>query len=184
MKVKTISMKKNSVGWLFAVIILSILLVLSFALGMSGYYYSITYLNSNTDLVVGENVSIVAKPNQASVVSMTFDGAFLPGENIPQVVQIVSHDLEKDLKVRVKAEIFYDEDVDVDFITNGHFQKATDGYYYFDDNLIGGEKITFCNYLVLPKNSQFVSKQKYILTLVVETLESKFDAKGIWGHDF
>ena len=176
-------MKKSNVGWIFAVIILSILLILSLILGMSGYYYSISYLNSNSDLTVGDSFSIGVNPNQASVASFTFDGAFLPGETIPQVVQINAQDLNSDVRVRVKAKIFgIVSDTEFDFVTSEHFEKAEDGYYYYDDVLQGGNKITFCTYIVLAKDADFVSREKYIISFVVETLETKFDDQNIWKN--
>lgn len=176
-------MKKSNVGWIFAVIVLSILLILSLILGTSGYYYSISYLSSDSDLTVGDSFSIGVNPNQASVASFTFDGSFLPGETIPQVIQINAQDLNSDVRVRVKAKIFgVAGDTEFDFVTSEHFEKAEDGYYYYDDVLHGGNKITFCTYLVLPKDADFVSKEKYILTFVVETLETKFDDQNIWEN--
>lgn len=176
-------MKKEYIGWLFAVIILSCLLIISVILGLTGYYFSVSYLNSNAELVVGDQISVNVEPNQASVVSFTFDGSFLPNETIPQVVQISATDLNSDCKVRVKAEVFgVKNKVNFDFVTTEHFEKAPDGYYYYDDILNGGNKITFCKYLVMPNSPELVSKEKYVLTLVVETLESKYDVENIWKN--
>ncbi|MBP3431498.1 MAG: hypothetical protein J6K39_01410 [Clostridia bacterium] len=175
-------MKKERVGWIFAVVILSVLLVVSVFLGVTGYFSSIIYLKSNSDLVVGDSVSISVRPNQTSVVSFTFDGGYLSNENIPQLVQINAADLNSELRVRVKATVFgLDENTDFEFITTSHFEQAEDGYYYFDDVLKGGNKITFCNYLKIPEDNDFSSGEKYILTIVVETLETKYD-ENIWKN--
>lgn len=176
-------MKKSSVAWLFAVVILSFLLVLSVILGLTGYYFSVSYLNSASDLVVGEGFSVGVKANQSSVVSFTFDGGYLPNEIIPQTIQIVSQDLSSDVWVRVKSKVFGVEgEVSFDFITTEHFEKANDGYYYFDDILKGGNKITFCSYVVIPKQVDMSSEDKYILTVVVETLENGLDSENIWKN--
>ncbi|MGN1201203.1 MAG: hypothetical protein ACI4R8_02945 [Candidatus Caccovivens sp.] len=176
-------MKKQYIGWLFAVIVLSCLLVISVILGLTGYYFSVSYLYSNSQLVVGDQVTVTVEPNQSNVVSFTFDGSFLPNETIPQVVQISATDLNSDCNVRVKAKVFgVKNKIEFDFVTTEHFEKAPDGYYYYDGVLNGGNKITFCNYLIMPKSEDFVSKEKYILTLVVETLESKYDVENIWKN--
>ena len=175
-------MQKKDVAWLFAVIILSIALVVSIVLGLMGYFSSLTFLSSKSDLVIGDTLSIGVEPNQTSVASMTFDGAFLPNENLPQTIQISAETLSSDVRVRVKAKIFgLNETSLFDFITTEHFEKAEDGYYYFDDILHGGNKITFCNYIVTPKDVTFFSGEKYILTIVVETLETKYD-ENIWKN--
>lgn len=171
-------MTKRDIAWLFAVIVLSILLVTSIILGATGFFSSVTYLSAKTDLVVGDKVTISVLPNQASVVSMTFDAAFLPNEPIPQVVQINAQNLDKDVRVRVKAELFGSESVP-QFVTTEHFVQAEDGYYYFDEILPGGDKITFCNYILTPQNDEFAGNDKYIITIVAETLESQY-GEEIW----
>ncbi len=174
-------MKKSSIAWLFVVIGLVVLLAISVYLGLSGYYFSTAFLHSKTDFVVGENVVINVLPNQASVVSFTFDGGFLPEEKLPQVVQIRAQELDAEVYVRVKALVFGEDGVEFDFVTTPHFEKAEAGYYYFDETLKGGNKITFCNYLKFPKNSKMAGDEKYVLSVVVETLEKEFDVEKIWG---
>lgn len=174
-------MKKSSIPWLFAVIGLSVLLAISVYLGLSGYYFSTAFLHSKSDVVVGNSVVIKVLPNQSNVVSFTFDGAYLPDEKISQVVQIEASDLNADVAVRVKAVVFGGEqEGGFEFVTTEHFEEADDGYYYFDDVLKGGNKMTFCNYLKVPKEANFVGNEKYVLSLVVETLESRFDVGEIW----
>ncbi len=174
-------MKKASVVWLFSVIVLAFMLVLSVVLGVTGYYFSVAYLNSVSDLVVGNSFIVSVKANEASVASFTFDGGYLPNELIPQVIQIDASNLNEEVRIRVKSQIFgIDSDYGFDFITSEHFQKGEDGYYYFDGVLKGGNKIMFCNYVAVPKEVDFSSGEKYVFTLIVETLESSLDYKNIW----
>lgn len=172
-------MTKKDVAWLFAVITLALCLVVSIILGVTGFFSSATFMHSSTDLKVGDEVSIAVKPNQASVASFTFDGAFFPGEILPQLVQINAQNLSADLRVRVKAQIF-GADENFEFVTTSHFQQEQDGYYYFDDVLHGGSKITFCTHLLIPEQSEFSCNEKYILSVIVETLETKFD-ENVWN---
>ncbi len=171
-------MTKKDIAWPFAVIVLSVLLVTSVILGVTGYFSSVTYLNSKSDLVVGENISIGVLPNQTSVVSLTFDGSYLQNQSIPQVIQINAQDLNTDINVRVKAKIF-GEIGDFKFVTTSHFEEKEDGYFYFDDVLKGGNKITFCNYLITPEGD-YVDGEKYILSIIVETIESKYSSE-VWN---
>ncbi len=174
-----ICMKKKDIAWFFAVIVLSALLAVSIILGVTGYFSSVTFLKSAADLKVGDTVQISVLPNQANVASYSFDGAYFPNELIPQVVQIDAKNLNADVFVRVKAKVFGEDGVEFGFVTPEHFEKAEDGYYYFDDVLTGGSKITFCTYLITPEENKFVSNAKYILSFIVETLESKYDI-NIW----
>lgn len=176
-------MKKSTVAWTFTVVVLSLLLVLSVVLGMSGYYFSVNYLNSNSDIVVGDTFSIGVNPNEASVVSWTIDGGYLPNEVIPQVIHINGQDLNKDVYLRVKAEVFGTPNfAEIDFITTQHFEKQEDGYYYFDELLKGGSKVTFATYVVIPPEIDLSSNEKYIVTIVAETIESGVDVENIWKN--
>ena len=172
-------MKKQTIPWLFSVVVLSFSLVVSVVLGFTGYYFSVSYINSNSDIAVGDSVNIAVLPNQSNVIALTFDGAYLPNEVIPQVVQINAEKLNVDVRVRVKAKVFgHEKQGQMDFVTTGHFDKANDGYYYFDNVLRGGEKVTFCNYLVFPQAEEYLSQEKYILTIIVETVD--VNLQNIW----
>lgn len=176
-------MKKSNVAWTFAVVVLSLLLILSVILGMSGYYFSVNYLNSNSDLIVGDTFSIGVDANQSNVVSFTIDGGYLPNEVIPQVIHINGENLNKDVYLRVKAEIFgVPNFAEIDFITTQHFEKLDDGYYYYDEVLKGGNKVTFATYVVIPPEIDLSSDEKYIVSIVVETLESDVDVENIWKN--
>lgn len=175
-------MKKTNIAWLFAVIVLSILLVVSVILGLNGYYYSIAYTNTNAEFKVGDNIIIGVEPNKTEVASFTFDGAFLPNEKIPHVIQIRADKLDSKVKIRVKAKVFgMTEQRTFDFVTTSHFTKGEDGYYYFDDVLQGGNKLTFSNFIIMPEDSDFRSQEKYVLTIVVETLDANLDVDKIWA---
>ena len=98
MFLQTKDMKKSTYPWLFSVIILVVLLLVALYLGYSGYFFSISMMNAPTDIQVGDTVQINLSPNETSVVSFTLDGAYLPGERIPQIIQLKADNLEKDLK--------------------------------------------------------------------------------------
>ena len=182
MFLQTKDMKKSTYPWLFSVIILVVLLLVALYLGYSGYFFSISMMNAPTDIQVGDTVQINLSPNETSVVSFTLDGAYLPGERIPQIIQLKADNLEKDLKVRVKAEIFSKNMVtDLDFVTTDFFTKGADNYFYYTDTLAGGNKTTFCSYLVIPEDSELLSKEKYVLSVVVENLDASLNVEQIWN---
>ena len=176
-------MKKANVAWGFAVGILSILLILSIILGFNGYFFSVNYLNSKADITVGDSFSISVNPNQANLVSFIIDGGYLPNEVIPQTIYINAEELNKDCKIRVKSKVFGASNVEeIDFITTQHFEKESDGYYYFDDVLKGGNKITFATYIVIPPKIDLKSEDKYILSIFVEALDADLESEIIWKN--
>lgn len=174
-------MKKSSYPWLFSVIILAVLLIISLILGFTGYFFSLSTIRSSSDLTLGESICINVSPNETSVASFTFDGNYLPGEKLPQVIQIKANNLDKNLKLRVKAEVFSSDKLSkFDFVTTDDFVNKNDGYFYLTGELAGGNKITFSNYVVMPENSVFKSKDKYILSIIVENLDATLPVEDIW----
>lgn len=170
---------KKAYPYIFAIIILVILLIISLYLGFSGYLFSVSMLKEATDLNLGETVAVEISPNETSVVSFTIDGSYLPMENIPQIIQIKASDVDAEMRVRVKAEIFANNNTkDVDFVANDNFLKATDGYFYLNDTLAGGNKVTFSSYIIMPEDLN--SNEKYILTVVVENIDASVE--NIWGE--
>ena len=174
-------MNKTHIGWLFAVIALSILLIVSIILGVNGYYFSMSFLQSKSDITIGETATIEVLPDEASVLSFTFDGTFMPKEKLPQKVQISAKNSDKDLLIRVKSRVFGDEtDEKLEFWTDDKF--VYDGeYYYFKDVLGFGGRILFCDYIQIPEKSNLSSKEKYILSIVVEAVENTQDNQIKWG---
>ena len=171
---------KKSYPYIFTIVILVVLLGISLYLGFSGYLFSVAMNNISSDLSLGETVEVEISPNETSVFSFTLDGSYLPNEKIPQVVQIRASDVDKEMRVRVKAEIFArDKLTPIDFVANQNFLKATDGYFYLNGNLAGGNKVTFCDYIVIPAEAKLNSKEKYVLTIVVENIDASLE--NIWG---
>ena len=174
-------MRKSTYPWLFSIIVLVVLLIITFILGYTGYFFSLSYLKSNTDLNLGESILINIEPNKTSVSSFTFDGSIMPGEKLNQVIQIKGSDLEKDLRVRVKAEVFFaDKVIDFDFVTTDDFVKGNDGYFYLNGELASGNKVTFSNFIVVPGEAIFESSKKYILSIIVGNLDATLDVDNIW----
>ena len=174
-------MNKSNIAWLFAVIALSILLIVSIILGVNGYYFSMSFISAKSDITIGETAPIEVLPNQASVLSFTFDGSYLPKEKLPQKVQISAVNSDRDLLIRVKTRVFGDEtDQKLEFWTDDRF--TFDGEYYTFDEVLGyGGKILFCDYIQIPEKNNLSSKEKYILSIVVEAVENTEENQIRWG---
>lgn len=176
-------MNKSHIAWLFAVIALSILLVVSIILGINGYYFSMSFMQSKSDISIGETATIEVLPDKASVLSFTFDGAYMPKEKLPQKIQISAKNSDKDLLVRVKSRLFGDEtDEKLEFLTDDRF--VYDGeYYYFREVLGFGGRILFCDYIQIPEKNNLSSKEKYILSIVVESVENTPENQDKWNFE-
>ena len=181
-------MKKNKsfYTWLFIVIVLSILLILSIYLGISGWYFS----NDNsrvTDFQLGNNIEIECNKNKANAVSLNFNGSIISGEKLKQVVALKNFDQEGDIYVRAKCYVYSsaNEKEPISLITTEDWQfNKEDGYYYFKESIPAQNKITLCKMLYLDEEYTLSSNQNYIITFLIESLSVDHTIETFWGYNF
>lgn len=175
-------MNKKLFGWLFAVIMLVVMLGISLYLGLSGWFFA-TSFSQGDELVLGNAVEIHIKNNQASTASFAVSGAFLQGEKLPQIISVKNDEEEGEMYVRAKIYTFMQDSslADISLITNSNWIKAEDGYYYFTDKLLSQGKIGLSSHISV--DHLFAGDKKYIVTVVIESLRSNLDEKDIWGVD-
>lgn len=177
--------KRENYGWLFATVLLAVLLALSIYLGVSGWYFK-TDISYTTDLQLGKNVQIAVKKNEASSVSMNIDGSYLSGDRLPQIISVKNS--EDDSSVYMRAKIFIysgdNQTLKMDMVETVNWKYDDgDGYYYFDDLLTMQNKVALCSHIIIDKETHLNTDTKYILTIVVETLGSDEDVVKLWGKN-
>ncbi|MBQ8844586.1 MAG: hypothetical protein IJ008_01060 [Clostridia bacterium] len=177
-------MKKDKTyyGFLFTIVVLFILLGISIYLGMSGWFYSISSTDADIDLMLGKKVVVAVEPNQTSAVSFGLKGEYIPHEKLTQTIKINAENLNKDVYIRVKGFLFNSQNniSEIEFETTENW-IYDDGYYYFTDLLKGGNNITFSSNVIVPDNVVLRSDKSYLVTVVVEALDTSFDSELIWG---
>lgn len=178
--------QKKNYSWFFAVIVLSLLLALSIYLGLSGWYFSVQRPKV-TDFVLGNNIEIVANKNSANSVSLNFNGSFISGEKLNQVVAIKSMQQEGNLYLRAKAFVYSsaNEFQPVQLVTTQNWQyNMQDGYYYFTDSILPQSKVSLCTQIFIDEDYSLSSAQNYIITFLIETLSVDHTVEAFWGYNF
>ena len=176
-------MKSKNTGLIATILILSILLVASIVMGLTGFFCSFSVQEFVTDLQAGQNLNINVFANETSIQSFTLDGTILPGGKIPFVVQISAPETENDVVFRVKSIMFGDPNEEkIMFDVDENFSIEGD-YYYYNNTLQGGDKVTFCHNIFLPRTDAFGGEKRYVLTICVETLDAEFDSNVIWKNN-
>lgn len=176
---------KSNFAWIFTCIVLSILLGLSLYLGISGWFFK----NENaytTDLEIGKTIQIDIGKNQANAVSLNLDGSYLEGERLAQIISVKSMEDEQDLYLRAKIFVYTSDNqtkkMDIVETVNWTFDNE-DNYFYFNDILNPNNKISLCSYLIVGEGSKLISSKKYIVTVVIESLDKTQDVEKIWGKN-
>ncbi|MBO5394760.1 MAG: hypothetical protein J6A28_02520 [Clostridia bacterium] len=174
--------KENAV-WVFIVALLSGLLALSIYLGMSGWYFK-SQQNVATDLIIGKTVQTAIKANEANAISLNLEGAYLPGEKLPQIIAIKNIDDEKNLYIRAKAFIESGDNASsqLSLIQTANWTyNSADGYCYYNDLLTPQNKVALCSDIISPQNPALQTSKKFIITFVFESLDSSQNVEIIWG---
>ena len=174
---------KENVGYIFIIVLLTILLGLSIYLGLSGWYFY-SDQNYSTDLQLGKTMETNVKGSEAMAVSLNLQGSYLPGEALPQVIAINNADTET-IMLRVKVYLDSGEGdlIPVKISTTQLWQfREEDGYYYYTDNLTSFAKCSFCSGLFMPDNAVLQTTKKYMVTFVIESLKGDQDVVSIWGY--
>ncbi len=181
-------MKKDKTFYslIFAIVVLSILLVLSLYLGISGWFFS-NEKSHITDFKLGNNLKLIANKNQATSMSQVFNGSFLSGEKFNQIIAIKNFEQEEALFLRAKAFVYSsaNENEPLNLVTtNGWVYNEQDGYYYFNKSLPAQNKISLCTQVYLDEEYVLTSNQNYVITFLIETLSVEHEIEAFWGYNF
>ena len=173
-------LSKSTYGFIFAIVALVILLAISLYLGLSGWFYAnVTSLES--DISLGQTVNLDITKNGAQAVSFSFPGSLLPGQKLPQNINITNSS-GKDMFVRAKAVVFNYSQGEVKMEVGVSEHWTQDGeYYYFDEIVPSSNKIALGSHIKLLPDQEYSSTKTYILTIVVEALDSSLNKEQIWA---
>lgn len=179
-------MKKDKTfyGWIFAVIVLSMLLLFTIYLSYSGFFYRMQNC-STPDMKLGQTVELAVTKNAANSISFSFSGSFLPGETLPETLSVKNLEDETDLYLRARAFVYTadNQTIDIEFNGGANWVKYDDGYYYLTMPLTKQNKTGLCSGLVLSDDHSFGSNKNYILTILCETLSTSVDTVDFWAVD-
>ena len=167
--------------YIFFIVLLSVLLIGLFVLTTTGLFYK-GEKKSNSSFEVGEAFVVEVEKTGSDILSFEFDASLLSGEFLKQTISI-KNGSEEDFFVRAKVFLFTEmnDDTEVLLMTDENWSKQ-EKEYVFEGELLSFNTIGLCNALMIDETEQLVSSKRYILTICVETLSTKFDRVAIWGY--
>lgn len=172
---------KSNFGWIFACCGLVVLLAISIYLGLSGWYIN-TDISYTTDLELGKTVQIDIDKNQSNAIALSLDGSFLEGQKLPQIISIKSVQDEKELYLRAKIFVYTSENETKKLeVENTANWLKNDDYYYLTSLISPNDKVSLCSHLILPEDLNLQTGKKYIVTFIIESLDSDKDIIAFWG---
>ena len=167
----------------FAIIALSLLLVASIVLGLTGAFFT---GNANVEgtITLGNPVNITITQGGASAETLTFTGTAMPGTVYDQAIAIKQPDSTSDSVVRAKLTLTNtgSASVNVTATTAEDWVEGDDNYYYYQGVVRAGESHDFVTSITVPTSLTNADANKtYTISIVVEAIQhANGAANEVW----
>ena len=179
-KVKTKSKVNPST---IAIIVLSILLIASMAIGVTLAYFSSTATVAG-NVTLGDPVNINITQGGSSVTSLTFGSDALPGHVYNQAIGVSIPANTSDALIRAKLTISNTEGatINIEATTADTWVKGSDEYYYYNGVGSSGDAIDFVTAVTIPTALTNADANKtFNIDVSVEAIqEANNAARAIW----
>lgn len=170
-------------GSTFAIIALSLLLVASIILGVTGAFFSGTATAGGT-ITLGNPVTIGITQGGASVTSLTFADNAMPGTIYDQAIAIAQPASTSDSVIRAKLTLNNagGASVNIEATTAANWTSGEDGYYYYQGVVKAGESHDFITAIKVPTSlTNDDATKTYTVNVVVEAIQhANGAAKEVW----
>lgn len=170
-------------GSTVAIIVLSIMLIASIAVGVT-----LAYFASNANVVgnvgLGDPVNLTITQGGSTVTSLTFSDDALPGHVYDQVIGVSIPESTSDALLRAKLTISNIDGLTltVEATTVDSWAKADDGYYYYNGIASAGDAIDFVTAVTIPTEmtNEYANKTFNIDISVEAIQEANNAARAVW----
>ena len=166
-----------------AIIVLSILLIASVAIGVTiAYFTSSATVAGN--ITLGDPVTISITQGGASASTLTFAGDALPGTVYDQAIGVAAPAEMTEALMRAKLTITNTDGATstVDATTTGDWVEGDDDYYYYNGTVNANDNIDFITNITIPTSLTNADANKtYSIEVIVETIQSANNAaNAVW----
>jgi len=179
-KVKT---KNRIKGSTIAIIVLSIMLIASIAVGVTLAYFA-SDANVEGNVGLGDPVNINITQGGSTVTSLTFSDDALPGHVYDQVIGVSVPANTSDALLRAKLTISNADGLTltVEATTVNAWVKGDDGYYYYNGIASAGDAIEFVTAVTIPSQmtNEYANKTFNINISVEAIQEANNAARAVW----
>ena len=166
-----------------AIIVLSILLIASIAIGVTIAYFTSSATVAG-DITLGDPVTISITQGGASASTLTFAGDALPGTVYDQAIGVLAPAEMTEALMRAKLTITNTDGAtsNVDATTTGDWVEGDDDYYYYNGTVSANDNIDFITNITIPTSLTNADANKtYSIEVIVETIQQANNAaNAVW----
>lgn len=175
--------KKRASTSTIAIVILSVLLVASVAIGITLAYFTANATVTG-NITLGDPVTISITQGGASVTSLTFDGDALPGTVYSQSIGVTAPADMTEALMRAKLTITNTDGAttNVSATTTNSWVEGDDDYYYYNGSINANDSVDFITSITVPTSLTNADANKtYSIDVVVETIQKANNAaNSVW----
>lgn len=172
-------------GSTIAIIVLSILLLTSIAIGVALAFFTANQTVVGT-ITLGDPVTISITQGGASAASLTFSGDALPGTVYDQAIGVSAPASMTDALMRAKLTLTNSGSASQNIqatTTNSWTYNETDQYYYYDGVVQANDTINFVTAITVPTTlTNSDANKTYNVEVIVETIQQANNAaNSVWS---
>lgn len=175
--------RKRIKGSTIAIIVLSVMLIASIAVGVTLAYFAAD-ANVVGNVSLGDPVNINITQGGSTVTSLTFSNDALPGHVYDQAIGVSIPDDTSDALLRAKLTISNTEGatLNVEATTVDTWVEGDDGYYYYNGVASAGDSIDFVTAVTIPTGLTNADANKtFNIDISVEAIqEANNAARAVW----
>ena len=166
--------QRNNNASRIAIIALSILLIATLAIGVTGAFFAAN-ANAGGDVTLGDPVNINITQGGASVSALSFAGTAMPGTVYDQAIGVTTPANTSDCVVRAKLTITNNDGASTNVVAaynTTNWVLGEDEYYYYNGVMSAGDSVDFVNSVTIPKSLTNLDANKtYSIAVVVESIQ-------------
>lgn len=182
-KIVAVNTRKNRAASTVAIVTLSILLGLSLILGLTAAFFSANR-TATGDITLGDPVNINITQGGASVETLTFSGAAMPGTTYTQAigVSVPTNTSQAVLRCKLTLSNTGNASATITATTSDQWVLGDDEYYYYNGSVNAGDSVDFCSAITVPKTLTNLDANKvYTVTFQVEAIQyANGAASEVW----
>ncbi|MBO4936849.1 MAG: hypothetical protein J6C90_00815 [Clostridia bacterium] len=156
-----------------AILVLSILLGLSVALGITGAFFTATR-NATGTITLGDPVDISISQGGTNVTTLDFDGVAYPGTTYSAPISITAAANTSEACLRAKVTLTNTDSaaINVTATTNANWVQGDDDYYYYNGTINAGNTVEFIQSITVPTTLTNEDANKtYSVAIVCEAIQ-------------
>ncbi len=156
-----------------AILVLSILLGVSVALGITAAFFTANRTATGT-ITLGNPVDINISQGGTNVTTLAFEGNAYPGTTYDAPISIVAAAGTSEACLRAKVTLTNTDTaaINVEATTSENWVKGEDDYYYYNGTINAGNSVDFISKITVPTTlTNEDAKKTYSVSIVCEAIQ-------------